>query len=216
MYVIQRRKELQHLSSTYACQQATGYSGLSEWSKIASEAYSGLFTSMTAIGFVGAGLTYSTIFSASRGDIGLMSWSFALFIVVMIVPAFTQTALGYAAKLPAQYPLLLPAFWDGVLIVLALTPLAALWAALSFLVVTVYFLPNTSGGSCTDQPMTTNARDAAILIIAALAVVAGLVIIVAFLAFLGRIFLLLINRRNLNATQRKELLKGKKLLDFEF
>jgi hypothetical protein len=140
-----------------------------------------------------------------------MSWSSALFIIATIVPAFIQTSLSYAAKLPKEYPLLIPSFWDVILGILGISSLAALGAALSFLAVSVFFLSDIqavlSGAEVLIMP-----RNAALLVFATFAAVGGLVVMVFFLAVLGKRF----NRRNIADANRKESIKGKRLSDFEF
>jgi len=50
----------------------------------------------------GAAISYTTLFSATRGSLVLMSWSFTTFFVAFLLPAGCQGVLGWAAAVPSN------------------------------------------------------------------------------------------------------------------
>ncbi|KAF8315946.1 hypothetical protein DL93DRAFT_822626 [Clavulina sp. PMI_390] len=118
---------------------ATGYLGIADWAQDAYDSYDNLMTAITGVSFVGAGLTYGAIFSATRGSIGLMAWAFSLFIVGLAIVIPVQALLRWCSRLD-NYPFSTPRVWELFLAVGVYGASASAFAAISLLVVTVLSL----------------------------------------------------------------------------
>ncbi|KAF8317864.1 hypothetical protein DL93DRAFT_468629 [Clavulina sp. PMI_390] len=131
--LVKRAKELVR---TRGRALATGYLGIADWAQDSYDSYEHLMTAITGVSFVGAGVTYGSIFSAMRGNIGLMAWAFSLFIVALalIIPA--QIFLRWCSRLD-NYPFSNPRMWDMVVAICIYGASAATFTAISLLVATV-------------------------------------------------------------------------------
>lgn len=76
---------------------------------------------------------------AVRGNIGLMCWSFSLFIVALSIFIAMQSLLIWCSHLKS-YPIWDPNFWEALLAFFASLACMAVVAAIGLLVVTVYNL----------------------------------------------------------------------------
>ncbi|KIJ14371.1 hypothetical protein PAXINDRAFT_100110, partial [Paxillus involutus ATCC 200175] len=94
-------QDIDELFETSQCYDSTGDRGLSGWAKKAFDRYSPMCDSISAASVFGAGITYTTVFGASRGNIGLMCWAFALFDVGFIISLFVRYSLLWCSRLPA-------------------------------------------------------------------------------------------------------------------
>ncbi|KDQ12179.1 hypothetical protein BOTBODRAFT_189444 [Botryobasidium botryosum FD-172 SS1] len=83
-----------------ACYQESGYHGIPDWAEKSSAKYADLCDSIGTASVFGAGITYTTIFSAPRGNLSLMCWSFALFDVGFIITILARMILKWASRLP--------------------------------------------------------------------------------------------------------------------
>ncbi|KIK83242.1 hypothetical protein PAXRUDRAFT_832095 [Paxillus rubicundulus Ve08.2h10] len=94
-------QEVGELFETSEYYELTGYRGFPGWAKIAFDRYAPTCDSISVASVFGAGITYTTVFSASRGDISLMCWAFALFDVGFIISLFVRSSLLWCSRLPA-------------------------------------------------------------------------------------------------------------------
>ncbi|KAF9236808.1 hypothetical protein BU15DRAFT_63737 [Melanogaster broomeanus] len=93
-------QDVEELFETSEYHHCTGYRGFSGWAKSAFDQYSPTCDSITTASAFGAGITYTTVFSASRGNIGLMCWAFALFDVGFIISLFVRSSLAWCSRVP--------------------------------------------------------------------------------------------------------------------
>ncbi|KIJ68136.1 hypothetical protein HYDPIDRAFT_107793 [Hydnomerulius pinastri MD-312] len=94
-------QDVEELFETSENHASTGYRGFSGWAKKAFDQYAPMCDSISAASVFGAGITYTTVFSASRGNVGLMCWAFALFDVGFIISLFVRSSLLWCSRLPA-------------------------------------------------------------------------------------------------------------------
>ncbi|KAF8840920.1 hypothetical protein BDN67DRAFT_1011053 [Paxillus ammoniavirescens] len=94
-------QEVDELFETSGYYKSTGYRGFSGWAKKAFDQYAPTCDSISVASVFGAGITYTTVFSASRGNISLMCWAFALFDVGFIISLFVRSSLLWCSRLPA-------------------------------------------------------------------------------------------------------------------
>jgi len=144
---------VREVAKTETCAQATSYRGIADWASDAYESYSNLINAISGVSFVGAGLTYSSIFGANRGSIGLMCWAFSLFIVGLAILITVQSLLVWCSRL-GNYPFSTPKLWEFFLGVGVYGACAAVIAAIVLLVVTVLDLEFNvgDGGSTYSNP----------------------------------------------------------------
>ncbi|KDQ09676.1 hypothetical protein BOTBODRAFT_523585 [Botryobasidium botryosum FD-172 SS1] len=108
--------EVIHKYRTAACYQESGYRGVTDWAEKSSAKYGDLCDSIGTASVFGAGITYSTIFSAPRGNLSLMCWSFALFDVGFIITTLVRTILKWASRLPLlEKQFATTRYWDLVI-----------------------------------------------------------------------------------------------------
>ncbi|KDQ09675.1 hypothetical protein BOTBODRAFT_178890 [Botryobasidium botryosum FD-172 SS1] len=101
---------------TAACYQESGYRGVPDWAEKSLAKYADLCDSIGTASVFGAGITYTTIFSAPRGNLSLMCWSFALFDVGFIIAMLVQTILKWASRLPLpEKQFATTRYWDLVI-----------------------------------------------------------------------------------------------------
>jgi hypothetical protein len=85
-------------------------------------------------------LSQPTSISAVRGNIGLMSWAFALFNIGIVLPVLTQTLLLWCAHIPRNVPLLSALHWRAVLTLITYTSLIAVVTAIYLLSICIFKL----------------------------------------------------------------------------
>jgi len=105
----------EYLMKTQATADRTRYRGLSDWAKATHKNTEHVAEALAAISFVGAGLTYTTIFSSTRGNLALMCYAFALFGIGFVVPIITQGLLKWGSRLPEETVFLRQKFWRFML-----------------------------------------------------------------------------------------------------
>lgn len=126
------------------------------------EAHKDLIEALCQVSFVGAGLTYSTVFryvcsqllpvqltkfpSASRGNIGLMCYAFALFNCGFIFPLVALALLKWAARCPRQTLFAAPQKWTFLLNFFIYISMGAVVSAICLLNVTIIYLHFERGG----------------------------------------------------------------------
>jgi len=79
-----------------------GYGSMAEWASEMQSWSSDVAHCMMTFNGIGAAVTYTTIFSATRGSLALMSWSFATFFVALVLPAGIQGFLAWATTVPSN------------------------------------------------------------------------------------------------------------------
>jgi len=99
----------------------------------------------------GAGITFTTIFSTPRGNIGLMSWSFSLFNVGFVIATLIEALLRSTCDLPLPKAKVvksyrLPKFFEVFLHLVFLLAFACVTGAVMLLSVTIGYLPWSSSG----------------------------------------------------------------------
>ncbi|KAF8549021.1 hypothetical protein OG21DRAFT_1470501 [Imleria badia] len=138
-------------SQTRAVAKRTGYHGIVDWAERISRSHDNLLQITAQVAFVGAGLTYGAIFSASRGNIGLMCYAFALFDCGFIIPTVSLAILKWASLRPKDTLFCSPHTWTLVLNIFAYVSVASVGCAICLLNMTLYFLafPLDSSGQPT-------------------------------------------------------------------
>jgi hypothetical protein len=187
--------KFKELVETQALAEYAHYRGLREWAQRIFPAVDYLSTALIALSTVGAGLVYSTIFGATRGDIGLMSFTFPLFTIGFLIPAVVQLILRWASGLSKEVPFASQAFWKAVIMGFMLFASASVMAAITILNVTIFLLKPGLSSDASDGDGTTDT----------ISEVPG---IIAF-AFSGAVFLLFLICVGLSMLVRgpKEILK---------
>jgi len=157
--------DIEKMAASQGYIEQIAYIGLADWANDAWNAYQNLINAITAVCILGAGLTYTAIFSAVRGNIGYMCWSFSLFVIGLILSTMTQTLLTWCTRLKG-YPLSAQSqsLWEFVLGIAVCSAVASVTAAMCILMRSVQQL-NYLGASHTDAPLvfTTDPRPPAFL-----------------------------------------------------
>jgi len=125
---------------------------ISEWSKEVQARSNDLCVLVTSIGGIGAAISYTTIFSATRGSIGLMSWAFVLFLMGLTLPMGSQILLSWAAAMPptTKFPAIMLKSWRFVVTASILSSILWTVAAIFLLLISLYeiqYSPVASGDS---------------------------------------------------------------------
>jgi len=76
-----------------------GHYDIVTWSKAMKDRTMDLCTVTSGVSGIGAGFTYATIFSATRGSIALMSWSFIFFLAGFLIPTLAQVLFSWTATM---------------------------------------------------------------------------------------------------------------------
>ncbi|KIJ68135.1 hypothetical protein HYDPIDRAFT_37698 [Hydnomerulius pinastri MD-312] len=135
-----------------AYRDGSGFYGVTDYSQWALLKYGPLCDALGAASVFGAGITYTTIFSAPRGTIGLMCWSFSLFNVGFVITTLIQSLLRCTSNLPLPTKAKvikiywLPAFYEVLLHLVLLLAFACVTGAVMLLSVTVLHLPWSPSG----------------------------------------------------------------------
>lgn len=146
--------DMKYIAITQATADYTGYHGLADWAQKTLENHKDLIEALYQVSFVGAGLTYSTIFSATRGNIGLMCYAFALFNCGFTIPMVSIALLKWAASRPREALFASPKIWSSLLNVFLYVSGTAIAVAICLLNMTIVFLQFREGsdGVRTDSP----------------------------------------------------------------
>ncbi|GBE84561.1 predicted protein [Sparassis crispa] len=132
--------ELTFLARTQAAADCTGYHGLTEWARKSLDIHRHLMNALCQISFVGAGLTYTTIFSATRGNLGLMCYSWGLFNCGFIIPLSGLSLLKWASTRSRETLFASPQVWSLLLSIFIYLSVIAVAAALCLLNVSIIVL----------------------------------------------------------------------------
>ncbi|KAF8692075.1 hypothetical protein AX14_002632 [Amanita brunnescens Koide BX004] len=76
-----------------------GHYDIVTWSKAMRDRTMNLCTATSGVSGIGAGFTYTTIFSATRGSIALMSWAFIFFLAGFLIPTLAQVLFSWTATM---------------------------------------------------------------------------------------------------------------------
>ncbi|KIM28528.1 hypothetical protein M408DRAFT_23584 [Serendipita vermifera MAFF 305830] len=133
-------KDFEYLINTNATFTRTGYRGLRDWAKTMKQSLEHLVTVISGVSLVGTGLVYATIFSATRGDISYMSFTFPLFSIGFVIPAVIQASLSWASHLHEEVEFASQPFWTAIIICFLLFSAICVLGAIAVLNLTVYWL----------------------------------------------------------------------------
>ncbi|KAK7007840.1 hypothetical protein R3P38DRAFT_3324968 [Favolaschia claudopus] len=136
-----------HLVATQATAEFTCFRGLRDCGLT-----DDLATALVAISTLGAGLVYSTVFGATRGDVGLMCHSFPFFSIGFLLPVTVQTLLRWGANLKNEVKFASQPFWTIVIGLVMSLSFLSVGASLTILNLTIFFLRNDSDMSLPDPP----------------------------------------------------------------
>ncbi|KAJ7693102.1 hypothetical protein B0H17DRAFT_1200163 [Mycena rosella] len=140
--------------STQATAECTYFRGFRDWCQIMLQLTNSLSTSLIAVSTLGAGLVYSTIFGATRGNIGLMCYSFPFFSCGFLLPVIIQLVLQWGASLQKEVKFASQQFWTIVIgIFMAISSLSVI-ASLTILNLTVFLLKTDPDDTIPDPPST--------------------------------------------------------------
>lgn len=140
-------RQVRALALTQATADRTGFHGLSDWAERVTSDHQDLMTALCSISLVGAGLTYTTVFSASRGNLGLMCYAWALFNCGFIIPMASLSLLSWASRRSRATLFASPKIWSLLLNFFIYISVIAVAAALVLLNVSIIDLHvNWSGG----------------------------------------------------------------------
>ncbi|KAG9317883.1 hypothetical protein JVU11DRAFT_2112 [Chiua virens] len=177
-------------SRTRTAAKRTGYHGIVDWAERTSQTHDNLLDATAKVAFVGAGLTYGSIFSASRGNIGLMCYAFALFDCGFIIPTVALALLKWASLRPKDTLFCSPHTWTLILNIFAYVSVAAVGAAICLLNMTLYLLvfPRNSSGQPTNATLQLyiSPTPAGSLSLGCLLLSMGIVLICALIHYLAR------------------------------
>ncbi|KAF8989791.1 hypothetical protein BDQ17DRAFT_1372789 [Cyathus striatus] len=135
-----RKSFKEHVETGATLEFTKQFKGLRDWAQKISPVVDYISTALVILSTAGAGLVYSTIFSASRGNIGLMCFTFPLFTVGFLVPAIIQVILKWAARLSHEIVFASQKFWKVVIIIFMSFASAAVMIAITILNATIFFL----------------------------------------------------------------------------
>jgi len=129
-----------------------GHYSISAWSKEVQARSQDLCVLVTSIGGFGAAITYTTIFSATRGSIGLMSWAFVLFLMGLTLPMGSQILLSWAVAMPptTKFPAIMLKSWRFIVTTSIVSSILWTVAAIFILLISIYqvqYSPVASGDS---------------------------------------------------------------------
>ncbi|KAH7907042.1 hypothetical protein BJ138DRAFT_544057 [Hygrophoropsis aurantiaca] len=130
-------EDILFLAKTQATADLTGYRGLVDWAKIICENHQHLIVTLAQVAFVGAGLTYTSIFSATRGNLGIMCYAFALFDCGFIFPTVALALLKWASCRSKDALFACPQIWSMILSVFIYGSVVAVGVAICLLNVSI-------------------------------------------------------------------------------
>jgi hypothetical protein len=104
-----------HTINTQATVELTSFRGIRDWCQVMVRVTGNLSNSLIAISTLGAGLVYSTVFGATRGDVGLMCYCFPFFSCGFLLPVIIQILLQMGASLEKEVKFASQQFWTIVI-----------------------------------------------------------------------------------------------------
>ncbi|KAF7295645.1 hypothetical protein MIND_01104700 [Mycena indigotica] len=144
-----------HLLKTQATVELTYFRGFRDWCQVMLQLTSNLSNSLIAVSTLGAGLIYSTVFGATRGDVGLMCYCFPFFSCGFLLPVIIQIMLSWGANLQREAMFASQRFWTIVIGIFMSISSLAVMASLTILNLTVFLLkPDPTSDPGLDAPTT--------------------------------------------------------------
>ncbi|KAF7369516.1 hypothetical protein MVEN_00281400 [Mycena venus] len=143
-----------HTINTQATAELTYFRGFRDWCQVMVQLTGSLSNSLIAVSTLGAGLAYSTIFGATRGNVGLLCYSFPFFVCGFLLPVIIQVLLQWGASLQKEIKFASQQFWTIVIAVFMSISTLAVMASLTILNFTVFLLKSDSDDSLPDPPST--------------------------------------------------------------
>lgn len=144
---------VEFLAATQLTSDRIGYYGVADWAEKALAGHKHVIEVISQMSFIGAGLTYSSIFSATRGNLGLMCYAFALFNCGFVLTLATLTLLIWASKRPRQVPISSPRIWSIFLnffLYISLASVATAICLLNITIIRLHFSKEGQGSSESD------------------------------------------------------------------
>ncbi|KIK02431.1 hypothetical protein K443DRAFT_677665 [Laccaria amethystina LaAM-08-1] len=184
----------------------TGFYELRDWAKAMSDVYYHVATGLITISLAGAAIVYSKIFSAARGNIGLMVFTFSLFSVGFIIPALIQLGLFWAQLSLYRVPFASQTFWRIVIGAFMALSFLAVGSAIIILNITVFDL-----GKNTDVLTDSIPRSASITVFA----FSGLLVLIFLLSMMLSVIARGPEKFFLGETRTTKPEKGQQLKDFD-
>ncbi|KAJ7634431.1 hypothetical protein FB45DRAFT_908887 [Roridomyces roridus] len=129
-----------YMINTQATAELTYFRGFRDWCQVMLQLIGGLSNSLIAISTLGAGLAYSTIFGASRGNVALMCYCFPFFVCGFLLPVVIQILLQAGAGLQKEVKFAAQQFWTIVVGIFMSIATLSLMASLILLSLTVFLL----------------------------------------------------------------------------
>ncbi|KAF8334709.1 uncharacterized protein EI90DRAFT_3049900 [Cantharellus anzutake] len=137
-------EEIREIAGTQTNAQITGYRGVADWAKDTLGAHSGIIKAVSVVSVLGAGASYTSILSATRGDISYMICSFEMFMICLIIAAAAQGILTLCSRrVNDSIPNL--RFWGFFVVVVVYGAGIFMVAGICFLVATVLYLDSDPG-----------------------------------------------------------------------
>ncbi|KAJ6555183.1 hypothetical protein DFH09DRAFT_884031, partial [Mycena vulgaris] len=143
-----------HMINTQATAELTYFRGFRDWCQVMAQVTGSLSNALIGVSTLGAGLAYSTIFGATRGDVGLMCYSFPFFSLGFLLPVIIQFLLQWGASLQKEVKFASQQFWTIVIAVFMSISSLAVMASLTILNMTVFLLNTTPDDTIPDPPST--------------------------------------------------------------
>ncbi|KAJ7119636.1 hypothetical protein C8R44DRAFT_706486 [Mycena epipterygia] len=129
-----------HMVNTQATAELTYFRGFRDWCQVMLQLTGSLSNALIAVSTLGAGLVYSTIFGATRGNVALMCYSFPFFMCGFLLPAIIQLLLQWGASLQKEVKFASQQFWTIVIGVFMAISSLAVMASLTVLNLTVFLI----------------------------------------------------------------------------
>ncbi|KAF9066526.1 hypothetical protein BDP27DRAFT_1330446, partial [Rhodocollybia butyracea] len=136
-----------HILNTQATAELTSFRGFRDWCQVMLQLTGTLSNSLIAVSTLGAGLVYSTVFGATRGDVGLMCYCFPFFSCGFLLPVVIQVLLQMGATLQKEVKFASQQFWTIIIAIFLSISSLAVMASLTILNLTVFFLNKDSDTS---------------------------------------------------------------------
>ncbi|KAJ6569195.1 hypothetical protein B0H19DRAFT_1065961 [Mycena capillaripes] len=143
-----------HMINTQATAELTYFRGFRDWCQVMVQLTGSLSNSLIGISTLGAGLVYSTVFGATRGNIGLMCYCFPFFSCGFLLPVIIQILLQSGASLHKEIRFASQQFWTIVIGIFMSISSLAVMASLTILNFTVFLLKADSDDTIPDPPST--------------------------------------------------------------
>ncbi|KAJ7769561.1 hypothetical protein DFH07DRAFT_1058107 [Mycena maculata] len=143
-----------HTINTQATAELTYFRGFRDWCQIMAQLTGSLSNSLIAVSTLGTGLVYSTVFGATRGNVGLMCYCFPFFSCGFLLPVVIQLLLQWGASLQKEVKFASQQFWTIIFGIFLSISSVAVMASLTILNLTVFLLKADVDDPIPDPPST--------------------------------------------------------------